>query len=44
MRVHESGQDYLTGAVDLGDFAAIFLQPRIAQSVLRASHGNNLSV
>ena len=43
MRVHESGQDDLSGAIDLDNFFAILLDPRIAQRVFGLADGDNLS-
>ena len=43
MGINESGQDDFARAVDLGDFLAILLQPRIAQGVFGGADGNDLS-
>ena len=43
VRIDEPGQDDLAGAVDLGDAAAISLQPGIAEGVFRSSDRNDLA-
>ena len=43
MRVHESGQDYLSGAVNFHKLGAIFLEPGIAQSIFGLANGDNLA-
>ena len=43
VRIDKTRQDDATAAVDLDDFLAILLQPRIAQRVFGAADGNNLA-
>jgi hypothetical protein len=42
MRVHESGEDNLSGAIDLDNFLAISLYPGVAHRVFGFAGRNNL--
>jgi hypothetical protein len=42
VRIHKSRQHHLPGAIDLDDLFSIFLNPGIAERVLRLADRNNL--